>query len=583
MTHRWILPGPIDDGALRGVFDPLVARILASRGHACPDAARAWCDPRLTEMHDPTLLPGLERAAERILDALRSRERIAVYGDYDVDGISASAILYHAMRAIAPDAPVVTYVPHRMDEGYGLNTQAIEELASRGAQLIVSVDCGITAVEPATRAREIGLDLIITDHHNPPAPGQPMPEAFCLVHPALPGSDYPYPHLCGAGVAFKLAWRLATLEAGGDRVGTGMRETLMDLLALASLGTVADVVPLEGENRVLTRFGLKRVPFTRIEGLNALIEAAGLTGERIESEHVGFALGPRLNAIGRLGHAAEAVELLTRAKGARAAAIAERLTKLNDERRRTERRIVEAAGALAEERGMTADDRRAIVLAGEDWHAGVVGICCSRLIGRYHRPTILLGAGDGLLKGSGRSIDGFNLHGALCELSDLLETFGGHDMAAGLALRPERLDEFTERFTGIANERIDARDLTPTVRVDCDAGVADLGTEAVRRLDDLGPFGRSNPAPLVRIVGARTTRPATPFGARGAHLSVFAGDPSREMRLVGWRWGDRAGAIPAGAPIEAVVEPKLNSWNGRVSVEPVLVDIHVGRRVGAPA
>ncbi len=576
MTHRWILSGSPDAAPLAGAFDPLVARVLAARGHSCPEEAGAWCAPKLTELHDPTLLPGLETAADRLLTALERRETIAIYGDYDVDGISASAILFHVLRAIDPDAGVITYVPHRLDEGYGLNAEAIQSLAQLGAGVIVSVDCGITAREPAARARAAGVDLIITDHHNLPAREDELPDALALVHPRLPDSEYPFGELCGAGVAFKLAWRLATRSCGSERVGGEMREVLLDLLALAALGTIADIVPLEGENRVLTRFGLKRLPFTRIEGLNRLIEASGLSGERIESDHVGFMLGPRLNAIGRLGHAKDAVDLLTSATGDHARSIAEGLSKVNDERKQTERRIIEAAEAMAVERGMTGDDRRAIVLASEDWHAGVVGICCSRLIGRFHRPTILLARTGDRCHGSGRSIDGFNLHAALNSTSHLLETFGGHDMAAGLALHANNLDRFVEEFTGQANERLGADDLVPSVRVDCDASVQELQPESVRRLDELGPFGRANPKPLVRIVGARVTRAPAPFGARGAHLGVYVGDSTREIRLVGWRWGDSGASIPTGAPLEAVVEPKINSWNGRVSVEPVLVDLRVG-------
>ena len=393
ITHRWRLRDESPDAhtAVRGV-EPLPARILASRGLR-GEAASRFLDPKLTDLHDPALLPGATRAAERVLHALATREPIVIYGDYDVDGVTASSILFHLCRAIAPDAPVSIYIPHRLDEGYGINAEAIAALADEGARVIVSVDCGVTAIAPAQVAHARSVDLIITDHHNtlaPARPGEdpPLPDCYVIVHPRLPGSRYPYPELAGAGVAFKLAWRIATLHSGGERVHPNLRETLLDLLALASLGTIADIVPLVDENRVIARFGLSRLRAMNNEGMRALIDASGLASDKISAEDVGFRLGPRLNACGRLGHAREAAELLTTASGDRAVEIATQLTNLNKERQAAERRIFEQAHTLAEESGMCADERRAIVLAHDDWHPGVVGIVCSRLVERRRRPTI---------------------------------------------------------------------------------------------------------------------------------------------------------------------------------------------------
>ncbi|MBZ0171517.1 MAG: DHH family phosphoesterase, partial [Phycisphaerales bacterium] len=367
----------------------LLEKVLAVRGVT---DARAFLDPSLLHLHEPGLLPGIDRACERLLAAARAGEPIVVYGDYDVDGMTATAILYRVLRALEPGADVSTYVPHRLEEGYGLNSAAMLELSGRGARVVVSVDCGITAHEPARVAREVGLDLIITDHHNPPDGGETVPEAYAIVHPRLPfaGAAYPFGELCGAGVAYKIAWRMATMHEGSERVAGPVRTLLLDLLALAALGTVADVVPLVDENRVITRFGLSRCRTTAITGLVALIEAAGLAGEAIDSESVGFRLGPMLNASGRMGHAAEAVELLTTEDRSRADEIARGLCELNEERKRTQLKIFEQAVEMAEAAGMTGDDRRAIVLAHEDWHPGVVGIVCSRLVERYSRPAVLM-------------------------------------------------------------------------------------------------------------------------------------------------------------------------------------------------
>lgn len=581
LTRRWIIPTPSDaaaSGSLAGL-DPLVARLLASRGFDGV-AARDFCNPRLSGLHDPSLLPGCDRAAERLLVALDGRQRIAIYGDYDVDGVCATAILYHTLKAVRPDADLVTYVPHRLDEGYGLNAAALQALRDEGADVAVSVDCGITAVNEARAARHAGLDLIITDHHNTPAEsdGGGLPDAFAIVHPRVSGEAgqrYPFGELCGAGVAFKLAWRLASLHAGSGRVDGAMRTVLLDMLALAGLATIADVVPLVDENRLIARFGLARTRSTAIEGLGALLRVSSLDGENIGAEEAGFVLGPRLNACGRMGHAREAVELLTTARGGRAMQIAEELDAHNRDRRATERRIFEQACELAAAGGMTGDDQRAIVLASEGWHPGVVGIVCSRLVGRFGRPAVLLCKDGDALKGSGRSIDGFNLHAGLSACAEHLETFGGHDMAAGLALHDDRFDAFVERFMEVANGAISVEDLTPSLRVDCEAQIDELSPATARQLAALGPFGRENPRPSLLLRGARVSRDAQAMGQNGRHLQVRirAGEGGREMRLIGWSWGERCDALRTGVAIDAVVTPKVNVFRGVESVEGEISDV----------
>ncbi|MBL0921912.1 MAG: single-stranded-DNA-specific exonuclease RecJ [Phycisphaerales bacterium] len=586
MTHRWLLPtaGPpaASDGAgtragTPGALSALAARVLAARGLGDGETGARFLEPKLADLHNPSLLPGVDQAAQRILDALNARERIAIYGDYDVDGVCAAAILHHVILHIRPDADVVAYVPHRIDEGYGLNAEALRKLAHDGARLIVSVDCGVTAREPALAARDAGADLIITDHHNLPSDHALLPHAYAIVHPRLPGSAYPFGELCGAGVAFKLAWRLATLAHGSERVAEPTRRLLLDLLALAALGTIADIVPLLDENRVIARFGLGRLRSTDLIGLNALIEAADLAGSNIDAEQVGFVLGPRLNACGRMGHARDAVEMFTTATRGRALQIARELNRLNDQRRASERAIAAQAVEMAEAAGMTADDRRAIVLACEGWSPGVIGIVCSRLVERYHRPTLLLQRDNGLCQGSGRSIDGFCLHDALESCADLLDRFGGHDMAAGLAVSADRFDAFAERFIALANERLSPDHLTPSLRIDCDASLEELTPDAVRQLERLGPFGRSNPAPSVRLTGVRLAGPPEPLGAHGKHLALRIGAGTRVMRVVAWNWGQRRAQLHAGDEVELVVEPKISTWNARrgglPAVEPTLKDL----------
>lgn len=573
LTHRWIEPKLNASPSALGIgWPPVVERLLLARGWADREAALQFCHPRLKDgLHPPSLMPDLDRAAERLLDAARARDHVVIYGDYDVDGICATAILFHVLRAIAPDARLSTYVPHRIDEGYGLSCEAIEHLANDGAAVIVSVDCGATANEPAARARARGIDLIITDHHNL---ASPLPEAYALVHPARDDA-YPYPHLCGAGVAFKLAWRLATMHQGSERVSSEMRETLLDMLALAGLATIADVVPLTGENRIIARFGLSRTKHTRLTGLDALLKAAGLDGQRIGSEEAGFTLGPRLNAIGRLGHAKAAVELFTTAAPDRAAEIASELNALNRARQETERRIFDVAAERAEAAGMTGDGSRGIVLADEDWHPGVVGIVCSRLIGRFHRPAILMQREEGRCRGSGRSIDGFNLHAALVACAEHLDTFGGHDMAAGLALEASKLDAFMAAFLDHCNERIGPELLVPPLTIDCEATLDELNLDAVRHLERLGPFGRDNPEPTFLLRDVRATSDAEPMGAQAKHMCVRVQQGTRQSRMIAWRWGEHREQIRAGAVFDVAVRAKLNEWNGCVSVQPQIRDVRL--------
>ena len=561
-------------------LEPLVARVMAARGIG-PEGSRAYLEPSLRHLHDPSLMPNLDRAAERLLGAVKRGEPVAIYGDYDVDGVSATAILYHTLRSVHPGADVRTYVPHRLDEGYGLNTGALESLAREGARVVVSVDCGVTAVEPAAAAKAAGLDLLITDHHNPPGDGAPLPDAYAIVHPRLPGSEYPFGDLCGAGVAYKLAWRLCTLACGAARVVEPLRNLLIELLAPAALGAIADVVPLLGENRVIARYGLARIKHSKIVGLRALVEAAGLAGDTIDAEDVGYVLGPRLNACGRMGHAREAVELFTTSDGDRAACIAQRLCTLNNERRATEALIVEQAVEMAVAAGMTGPDRRAIVLAHPDWHFGVLGIACSRLVDRFHRPTILMQRTGDECRGSGRSIDGYSLHGGLERCGAHLTRFGGHDMAAGLHLEASKLDAFADALVADASARIAEERLTPRLTVDCEAALAELSPAAAAQLEMMAPFGQANPRPRVLVRGIRLAAPPEPLGREGKHLSLRLRQGATLLRAVGWNWGDAIGRLASGLEVDAVLCPKLSTWNGSTRVEPEIVDLRAA--AGVPA
>lgn len=569
ITQVW---RPRCEHSIRG---DLVERVLHAR--RLQDHAQAFLNPSLRAMHEPTLIPDLDRAAKRIIQAIEQNERIVIFGDYDVDGVTASSILIHTIRALNSDADIVSYIPHRIQEGYGLNSEAIEALHSEGAGLIVTVDCGITAIEPAKKAKSIGVDLIITDHHNPPESIDDLPDAYAVVHPRRPDSSYPFGELCGAGVAYKLAWHICTLHCGSERIHPALREVLIEMLAFAALGSIADVVPLVDENRVIVKHGLRQVPHSRNEGLRALIVASGLDSDKVDTEDVGFRLAPRLNAIGRLGHAAEALELMTEATGDRARELAERLSRVNDERKSIGDAIFSQAEEMAKAAGMCGEDHRAIVLAHTDWHPGVVGIVCSRLVERYARPVILMQQDGQVCKGSGRSIDGFNLHAGLEACSSHLIGFGGHDMAAGMRCDTDAFDVFAQSFIGHANEKLRPEDLVNTLRFDAAIQIKELGIEAVRSLERLAPFGAGNPKVRLHITDAKLNGAPTPFGRSGNHLSLRVCDRAGGfgMRVVAWNWAQHLEHIPAGAPVELIIEPAISTWNGRVSIEPTLVDLRV--------
>lgn len=565
--------------ASRQVTGTLFDRVLTSRGLDNPASADLFLNPTLSHLHPPEALHDLDRAVARLIEALKADEVVAIYGDYDVDGITATAILVRMCRALFPNARLLPYVPHRLDEGYGLNAGALKSLAEQGATLVVSVDCGITAVDEARVANDLGIDLIITDHHTPPATRDACPRVHSLVHPGLPWAPAPFTELCGAGVAYKLAWRLATLHCGSDRVHDNLRRLLLDLLGLAAMGAVADVVPLVDENRVMTRWGLGRVKHSPFIGIRALVEATGLAGDDIDTERVGFRLAPQLNACGRLGHAREAVELMLTDDPKRAAEIADELVRLNRHRQDTERAIVAQACELAEAQGMTGPDRRAIVLAHPDWHPGVVGIVCSRLVDRYARPAILMQNQGDVCVGSGRSIDGYNLHDGLVSCEHLLTKYGGHTMAAGLRLDSANLPQFTAAFLKHANDHLHPDELIQTASYDCDAQLHEFDRQTVEELEKLAPFGRENPRVQVRLRGVRLNGGPRTMGQHAKHLSLeLIGSDStsrRGMRAVAWGWGEHADQIPPGATIEAIVTPKLNTWNGNTKVEVELHDLRV--------
>jgi len=557
-----------DELARQANTAPLVAQVLVNRGVTTADAAGEFLNPKLTNLHDPSGLAGTVEAADRLARAVRDKEKIVIYGDYDVDGMTAVAILHACLRMLGASADF--YVPHRLDEGYGVNVEAVRKIIADGAKLIVTVDCGVSAVEPLAEAVAAGVDVIVTDHHGLP---KKLPDVTAIVHPRLPGKSYANPDLAGVGVAFKLAWQLARTVCGRDRVDEPMRDFLLDATCLAALGTIADVVPLVGENRTIATFGLRGLPGTRHAGLRALLESAKLVGEKLDAYHVGFLLAPRLNAAGRMGHARLAVELLTSASADRSRAIADYLNKQNDERRKVERAIAAEAAQMVVDQGLDAPESRCIVLASENWHGGVIGIVASRLVEKFSRPTILVAFnGDGG-QGSGRSIPGFHLRDALAACSGHVRSFGGHAMAAGLRIDRDRIEDFADAMAQYAAEHVPGDEFAAKLDIDAECSLAELSHNAVEHLGKLGPFGQGNPEPVVAVRNCRVLGKPKRMGRSGKTLGMLLGDGNVKMRAVGFGMGDLADTLEGVRTIDVAGTPGINSFQGRTSVEISLKDV----------
>jgi len=572
-SRSWRIAPPFDgakDLARRLGTAPLVAQVLANRGMADLEAARAFMKPSLNDLHDPLLLGGARQAAGCIAQAVADKKRIVIYGDYDVDGITGVAILHACLRMVGAEAGF--YVPHRLEEGYGVNTEAVGKIADDGADVLVTVDCGISAIEPLAEARRRGLQVVVTDHHDF---GDELPEADAIVHPRLAGSQYPNPNLSGSGVAFKVAWQLAREICGNDRVDQPMRDFLLNATCLAALGTIADVVPLVGENRALVVHGLRGLPASTHPGLRALLESSGLADEKVDAYHVGFILAPRINACGRMGHASLAVEMLTDAPEKRCREIARYLAEQNAERQRIQRRITREAIEMVESDGLGAPDRRAIVVWSDQWHGGIIGVVASRLVEQYGRPAIMLAInGEGIAQGSGRSIPGFNMRDALAACSENLISFGGHAMAGGLRLEPNNIARFAEAFCRYAAENIDVDQLGPPLAIDAEVALAELSYPVVEHLARLAPFGQGNPDPIVAVRNCRMLTPPKRIGRKGDTVSLMLGQDQARIRAVGFGMGQLADLLVGADVIDVAGQPMLNTFNGTTSVELKLADVN---------
>jgi len=569
---------PHDSAAIDGLarslrVSPIVAQLLLNRKIAAADAERFLGCP-LSGLHEPESLPGANAASECLLAAVREQRRICVYGDYDVDGVAATAILFTCLKLLGAAAEF--HVPHRLDDGYGLSIGTLGKLASSGVQTVVTVDCGIASLAEAEEAQRLGLELIVTDHHEPKST---LPSAAALVHPRLPGVDgqaYPCGHLSGAGVAFKLAWALCKRWCGSAKVTPELREFLLDALLLAALGTVADVVPLFDENRIFVRHGLARMRSKPGIGVQALLKAAKLDAKlNLAAMDIGFSLAPRINAAGRLGTARLAVELLTTASPQRADTLADYLERQNMERQSIERRILHEARELAEREG----DAPALVLASPNWHPGLLGIVASRLVDQYARPVLMIALREDQAhgQGSGRSVLGFRLHEALQECTSDLVSHGGHATAAGFRIVPERIDGFRERFYGVAQRHFGAEPPAHRLVLDAEVPLSSLTLGLMQAIEQLEPYGSGNPPPLLLADRLHVVGEPRRVGGGERHLSFRVRQNGKEIKAIAFGMGERASELMSeGGQCCLAFTPRLNEWQGYRSVEIEVRDFQAG-------
>ena len=576
MQRRWrIIPhdaGRVERLMRASRLPAVVAQLLVSRGVYDADEASRFLDTKLMGLRDPKLLPGVPEATSILVEAISAKTPIVIYGDYDCDGMTGTAILVNGFRLLGAD--VSYYVPNRLEDGYGLNEEAIRKLADRGKKIIVSVDCGISSVAHAELCKELGVRLVITDHHTI---GDQLPDADAIVHPRLPGTAYPFGELCGAGVAFKLAWAICQEICGGKKVSEPLRRYLMQSLSLAAIGTVADVVPLLDENRILVEHGLRMLRGEPLPGLVELMKVTKLDQvARLDTESIAFNLAPRLNAAGRLGQAQLAIELLTISPGERARQLAEYIDQLNVTRDSLQRSVYLAANKQAKSEFDPGEDP-ALVLAGVGWHQGVIGVVAGRLADKFAKPVIVISldaTGKSEAVGSGR-VGGtnINLYQALCECEERLLRFGGHAAAAGISISERDLEAFRGDFCEAVARQWTDNGVVPEILIDAEATLGQLSLEVVEQMQMLAPFGAGNPRPVLFCGGVELDEPARCMGSGDRHLSVKLRQGSKVVRGVAFSaadWCDGLNSVDG--PIEIAYRPVINDFRGFRKVEIHLVD-----------
>lgn len=541
---------------------PIVGALLISRGYQDAEAANAFLNPSLSQLHEPFLLKGLRPAVERILRAVENDEKILIWGDYDVDGTTGTAVLRRALQLIG--ARTVFYIPHRFTEGYGINTERLKQYQAEGCSLVVTVDTGIRSFEPLEWAQANGLDIIITDHHLPDGETG-NPPAVAVINPNQEGCQYPDKNLAGVGVAFKLAHALLREK--------GKESLIKGFLKVVAIGTIADVMKLTGENRAIVALGLRDLPSARNHGLRALMEVASLSDEMTVYD-IGFRIAPRINAAGRMEKAQYVIELLEAENAESARALAQKLDECNRVRQQVQKDIAEKALLEYEVKGASRRQKHIAVIAGENWHQGVIGLASSKVTDTLYRPSLVISIKNGEGKGSGRSIEGFHLLDALDSCRDLFTKYGGHAAACGFTLPRENIAELRRRINEYAAENMPDEILTPCVKIDANVSTRSLSLEFVEQIKCLEPFGCGNPKPIFATSGLILTE--DPRVMREKHLRLnLADSEKRRFQAVWWDGVDKLGdrRLHRNMRVELAYTPEINTWNNNTNLQLKVADL----------
>ena len=575
LAKRWVLKEADENTVARYgeqlKTSPLLSRILTLRGFADTDSARCYLSSSLRDdLPSPFVMADMEPAVERIVAALKNKEQIGIWGDYDVDGTTGASVLVSFLREIG--AAPIYHVPHRIEEGYGLNTEGLRRLKERGVDLVITVDCGISNAREVTAARAFGLDIIVVDHHQPP---DEFPPAVAVINPHRKDCNFPDKSLCAAGLAFYLVIGLRAKLRDAGWFENSAAPDIRHYLDIVTLGTIADMVPLKGVNRTLIKRGLAELANSTRPGVVALKQVSGIPTGEVSAGQVGFRLGPRINAAGRVDYGIKVVELLTTESSEVAQRIAQELEAHNQERRVIEAQVLEQALTQAS-RAISGGTRHSLVLAGEGWHPGVLGIVASRIVEKFYRPTVVIGFNDGMGKGSARSIRGFHMVEGFRRCATRMEKFGGHEYAGGLSIKPEQLAGFAEAFENAARQALSPEQLLPLLEIDAELDFSQIGLPLMRELEILQPFGVGNPEPLFTTANAEVCERKV-FSA-GVRYRLRQG--GRVISGVIFGVGDDYPGTP-GEKIDVAYRLSENEWNGNTSVELKIADVRAASAAAA--
>ena len=570
MQKRWKISEPLSEELrkqkehiVENIKCPeMIAEMLIRKELINIEEIKEFFHPDLNNMHDPFLYKDMKNATERIILAINNKELITIYGDYDVDGTTSAALLYLGLKKIG--AKIDYYIPHRMIDGYGLSLSGVDLLKENGTELIISVDCGINAIEEVEQINNLGMDIVITDHHNPK---EELPQASAIINPKIEGCGYPYDMLAGVGVAYKL------LVAVYSQLEINTEELIDKYLDLVALGTIADIVPLTGENRIIASLGLDRLVKKNNIGLNALIKIAGLSQKELNSADIVFGIAPRINAAGRMGSAMRAVELMVSVDEEESEELAQIIERENSLRQQIDQRTFQEACDIIEKKYKNMDETPIIVVSSDDWHPGVIGIVASKLVEKYYRPSIMITFKEGIGSGSGRSIAGFNLFDALVSVEEYLETFGGHKYAAGLQILVEYVDLLENKLKKYVKEHITEDQLIPPLNIDTKLELFEINDNLLEWLEKFAPFGPGNMRPTffteqVMVVGF-------PYNVGKNHLKLKVMKDGCELDLIGFNLGDYLPFLKKGSNVDIAYSLEFNTWQGRTSIQGKLKDLRV--------